>query len=188
MPSDIWRASAARRRSASCDARRAAPGRQRIGSTISASARSSSCGPWSVPQRAGLAAAILLGAREGLPYEETEPYLQTGTIHVLVVSGMNVAILAYGLVVLMRMGWLPRRIGLSVIVAVVVIYTLLAEAQPPVVRAAVLGVLGCMAIWIGRRGVAFNSLVRGGAGRAGDQSERSVPRRDRSSAFSPWPF
>jgi competence protein ComEC len=34
------------------------------------------------PQRAGLAAAILLGAREGLPYEETEPYLQTGTIHV----------------------------------------------------------------------------------------------------------
>jgi competence protein ComEC len=71
---------------------------------------------------------------------------------------MNVAILAYGLVVLMRMGWLPRRVGLSVIIAVVVIYTLLAEAQPPVVRAAVLGVLGCMAIWIGRRGVAFNSL------------------------------
>jgi competence protein ComEC len=37
------------------------------------------------PQRAGLAAAILLGAREGLPYDETEPYLVTGTIHVLAV-------------------------------------------------------------------------------------------------------
>jgi len=35
------------------------------------------------PRRAGLAAAILLGAREGLPYEATEPYLETGTIHVL---------------------------------------------------------------------------------------------------------
>jgi hypothetical protein len=34
------------------------------------------------PTRAGLAAAILLGAREGLPYEETEPYMETGTIHV----------------------------------------------------------------------------------------------------------
>ena len=50
------------------------------------------------PNHAGLAAAILLGAREGLPYEATESYLVTGTVHVLVVSGMNVAILAAGLV------------------------------------------------------------------------------------------
>jgi competence protein ComEC len=109
-------------------------------------------------RRAGLAAAILLGAREGLPYEETEPYLETGTIHVLVVSGMNVAILAIGLLAFMRMGWLPRRIGLCVIMAIVAGYTLLAESQPPVMRAAVLGILGCIAIWIGRRGVAFNSI------------------------------
>ena len=110
------------------------------------------------PQRAGLAAAILLGAREGLPYEATEPYLETGTIHVLVVSGMNVAILAVGLLAMMQLGWLPRRVGLCVIMGVVVGYALLAEAQPPVVRAAVLGVLGCVAIWTGRRGAAYNSL------------------------------
>jgi competence protein ComEC len=110
------------------------------------------------PKRAGLAAAIILGAREGLPYEETEPYLETGTIHVLVVSGMNVAILAVGLLAMMQLGWLPRRVGLCVIIGVVIGYTLLAEAQPPVMRAAVLGVLGCVAIWTGRRGVALNSL------------------------------
>ncbi len=110
------------------------------------------------PQRAGLAAAILLGAREGLPFEETEPYLETGTIHVLVVSGMNVAILAVGLLLMSQLGWLPRRVGLCLIVAVVLGYTLLAEAQPPVVRAAVLGVLACTAIWTGRQTLAFNSL------------------------------
>jgi competence protein ComEC len=110
------------------------------------------------PQRAGLAAAILLGAREGLPFEETEPYLETGTIHVLVVSGMNVAILAVGLLMMLRVGWLPRRVGLCLIMAVVIIYALLAEAQPPVMRAAVLGVLACTAIWTGRQGLAFNSL------------------------------
>jgi competence protein ComEC len=71
---------------------------------------------------------------------------------------MNVAILAIGLIAFMRMGWLPRRIGLCVIVAIVIAYTLLAESQPPVMRAAVLGILGCVAIWIGRRGVAFNSI------------------------------
>jgi competence protein ComEC len=40
-------------------------------------------------QRAGLAAAILLGAREGLPFEATQPYLETGTVHVLAVYGWS---------------------------------------------------------------------------------------------------
>jgi competence protein ComEC len=110
------------------------------------------------PRRAGLAAAILLGAREGLPFEATEPYLETGTVHVLVVSGMNVTILAIGLFALMQLGWLSRRVGLCVIVAIVVSYALLAESQPPVMRAAVVGVLLCYAIWSGRRGIALNSL------------------------------
>jgi competence protein ComEC len=107
---------------------------------------------------ANLAAAILLGDRDGLPHEEIESYLVTGTIHVLVVSGMNVAILAAGLWVLLRIGWLSRRAGLCLIVAIVIIYALLAEAQPPVMRAAVLGVLMCVAAWTGRSGAAFNSL------------------------------
>ncbi|HEX2474948.1 MAG TPA: ComEC/Rec2 family competence protein, partial [Lacipirellulaceae bacterium] len=111
------------------------------------------------PERAGLASAILLGAREGLHYDQTEPYLVTGTIHVLVVSGVNVAILAVGLLGLMRMGWIPRRAGLAVIIAVIVLYALLAEVQPPVVRAAVLGILICLAVWTGRRGAGFNSLA-----------------------------
>jgi competence protein ComEC len=110
------------------------------------------------PERSALAAAILLGAREGLPYDETEPYLVTGTIHVLVVSGMNLAILASGLVVMMRCGLVSRRLGLAVTVVVVTFYAMLAESQPPVVRAAALAVLLCVAAWTGRRGVAFNSL------------------------------
>jgi competence protein ComEC len=111
------------------------------------------------PDRAALASAILLGARGGLTAEETEPYLLTGTVHVLVVSGMNVAILATGLYALMRIGWLARRAALTVIIAVAVAYAALAEAQPPVVRAAVFAALVCFAAWSGRRGVAFNSLA-----------------------------
>jgi competence protein ComEC len=114
------------------------------------------------PDRAALASAILLGAREGLQYDETEPYLVTGTIHVLVVSGMNVAILAAGLLLLMRIGWLSRRAGLAVIALVVLSYTLVTGAQPPIVRAAVLAVLLCWSSWTGRSGAAFNSLFTAG--------------------------
>ncbi|HJQ78623.1 MAG TPA: ComEC/Rec2 family competence protein [Lacipirellulaceae bacterium] len=111
------------------------------------------------PQHAALASAILLGAREGLHYDQTEPYLVTGTIHVLVVSGVNVAILAVGLLGLMRMGWISRRTSLAIIIVVVIGYALVAEVQPPVVRAAVLGILICIAAWTGRRGAGFNSLA-----------------------------
>lgn len=111
------------------------------------------------PGQAGLAAAILLGDREQLPREELDPFLLTGSVHLLVVSGLNVAILATGLYAAMWVGWLPRRVALVGIVAVVVLYTLVAGAEPPVLRAAVLVVLVSIAAWTGRRGVAFNSLA-----------------------------
>ncbi|MCC7474807.1 MAG: ComEC/Rec2 family competence protein [Pirellulales bacterium] len=110
-------------------------------------------------REAGVAQAILLGDRGGLPLAETESYLETGTIHVLVVSGMNVAILAVGLLLIMRMGWLPRPLALGAVVAVVVGYMLLTKAEPPVVRATILATLGCVAAWVGRRVTAFNVLL-----------------------------
>jgi competence protein ComEC len=111
------------------------------------------------PDRVGLASAILLGSREGLPTEETTSFMLTGTIHVLVVSGLHVGILAMGLYALMRLGWLPRKAGLAVIMAAVVAYALVADARPPVIRAAALTVVVCVAMWTGRRAVAFNSLA-----------------------------
>ncbi len=110
-------------------------------------------------QRSGLAAAMLLGDRSGLPNEETADFMTTGTVHVLVVSGLHVGILAMGLYGLAWFGWLPRRFALATIVAVVAIYTLVVGAQPPVVRAAVLTTLMCVAAWSGRRPLSFNSLA-----------------------------
>src|SRR3954462_8656193 len=52
--------------------------------------------------------------------------------------------------------------GLSLIMFVIVPYALLAELQPPVVRAAVLGVMMCVAAWSGRRGAPFNSFFAAG--------------------------
>jgi competence protein ComEC len=109
--------------------------------------------------QAGLASAVLLGIREELPYESTMPFFLTGTVHLLVVSGLNVAILATGLYALVWIGWLPRRVALALIVAVVAIYVLLAGAEPPVMRAGLLVVIFCVGAWVGRRGVAYNALA-----------------------------
>ncbi len=108
--------------------------------------------------RGSLAAAILLGAREQLHPEQNETFLVTGTIHILSISGVHVGILAYGFFLLARAG-LWRGRGVLVATGVfTILYALLTDAQPPVVRAAVLIVLMCTARWAGRRPVGFNTL------------------------------
>jgi len=40
---------------------------------------------------------MLLGMRDGLEHERQQTFLETGTVHLLVVSGLHVGILAAGL-------------------------------------------------------------------------------------------
>jgi competence protein ComEC len=114
------------------------------------------------PQRATLASAILLGAREQLDPERNEGYLVTGTIHVLSISGLHVGILAGGLFLVLRMGILPRRFSLVATMLLTGVYALLTDAQPPVVRAAILIAAACTAQLLGRQALGYNVLAAAG--------------------------
>jgi competence protein ComEC len=114
------------------------------------------------PQRATLASAILLGAREQLDPERNEGYLVTGTIHVLSISGLHVGILAAGFLALLRTGLLPRRLTLIAAMLLAGVYALLTDAQPPVVRAAILIGAACTAQLWGRRTSGYNALAAAG--------------------------
>ena len=113
------------------------------------------------PQQANLAAAVLLGLREQLDPEETEAFQLTGTVHLLVIAGLHLGILAgFAGMVLRRL--LPWRWGLPAVAAFTIFYMLLVDAQPPVVRATVLIVATCGAVYFGRRRVGFNVLALAG--------------------------
>ena len=113
------------------------------------------------PQQANLAAAVLLGLREQLDPEETEAFQLTGTIHLLVIAGLHLGILAgFAGLVLRRL--LPWRWGLPAVAAFTIVYMLLVDAQPPVVRATVLIVAACGAVYFGRRRAGFNVLALAG--------------------------
>ena len=86
-------------------------------------------------------------------------FVATGTVHLLVVSGLHVGILATGLFFALRMGFLRRGTALTLVAALVVAYAMIVGARPPVIRAAVLVVLLCMAAATGRRPLGFNSLA-----------------------------
>jgi competence protein ComEC len=110
------------------------------------------------PQNAGLAAAMFLGLREELNPELSDAFRETGTIHLLVISGLNVGILAWCILAALRTGWLSHRMAMLVLVCITVCYALVTDAQPPVVRATVLVAVFCLAQMLGRQAVGFNSL------------------------------
>lgn len=108
---------------------------------------------------ATLAGAILLGTREELPYEQTEEFLLTGTIHILSISGMHVGILAWGLFLALRSGWIGRKKALVLIMVLTWLYTIMTDSEPPAVRASILVCVVCGTLLFGRAGLAFNSLA-----------------------------
>jgi len=112
--------------------------------------------------RVGLAAAILLGARELVDSQQTERFLTTGTVHLLAISGLHVGILVWGLLWLKRLRVLSRRKALLAAIAFVILYALLTEARPPVMRAAVLVSVMCSASLFGRQAFGMNTLALAG--------------------------
>ena len=107
---------------------------------------------------ASLLAGILLGEQSGIPPQVQEAFRITGTSHIIVISGFNIAIIA-ALFSYIFTRVLGRLRGAIVAAIGIIFYTLLVGANPAVVRAAILGLLTLLALQVGRRQVGLNSLI-----------------------------
>ncbi|HIQ21317.1 MAG TPA: ComEC/Rec2 family competence protein [Planctomycetes bacterium] len=113
-------------------------------------------------QRAGLAAAVLLGLREELDLDTSAAFMETGTAHLLAISGLHVGIMAGLLGYLLRLLVVPPPRATVAVAALTVFYALLTAARTPAVRATILVVMFCAAYLVGRRRPGFNSLAAAG--------------------------
>ncbi len=105
-----------------------------------------------------LLVGILLGIRAKLPDDFYEALVNTGTLHVIAASGFNITIVAR--VMMEGLGrWLPKRWALVLAGGGVVVYAVIAGANPPVVRATVMGLLTYAAAFLGKQYWASWSLV-----------------------------
>ena len=59
-----------------------------------------------------VAAAVLWGIREGVDRDRRDAMMETGTVHLIAISGLHVGILAGFLFALLRMGLVPRTAAL----------------------------------------------------------------------------
>jgi competence protein ComEC len=111
------------------------------------------------PDRADLAAAVLLGSRERIDDEFNQDLLVTGTIHIISISGLHVGILASVLLAGFRWGLVPRVAAVICVAMATLGYTALTDSEPPAIRATVLVWVMCGALLLGRQALAFNTLA-----------------------------
>lgn len=107
---------------------------------------------------AALLSGILLGSDEGIPRSLLDQFRAVGTAHIIAISGFNITIISAALVKLLNR-FLQRYAALVAAIGLIALYTVLVGAEPPVVRAAIMGGLAALALIVGRRSDALVSLV-----------------------------
>ncbi len=107
---------------------------------------------------ASLLAGILLGVDSGLPNALQQAYKDTGTAHIIAISGFNISIIAGIFFSLFSRALGPRR-GAVMAILGIAFYTFLVGAGAAVVRAALMGTLSLFAMQVGRRQMGLNTLA-----------------------------
>ena len=101
---------------------------------------------------------LLLGDRTDLPAEIKDAFVNTGTIHVLIVAGMRVALVAAIMYTLFGLLRLPEREKGILAIAGILYYMELTGAAPPVVRASIMAMSLLIAKLFQERTNVYNSL------------------------------
>ncbi len=92
------------------------------------------------PVKSALLGGFVLGERRGIPDEIARLFSDTGTLHLMAVSGSNVAIVAgFCLWILKGVG---RRLRIFICLLVLVMFSFLTRNEPSVTRATAMAVIG----------------------------------------------
>ena len=105
-----------------------------------------------------LLAGILLGVDTGLTDKLQQAFKNTGTAHIIAISGFNMSIIA-GIFFAFFSRFFGERRGTLFAIVGIVLYTFIVGAEAAVVRAAVMGSLALFAKQVGRRQMALNTLL-----------------------------
>lgn len=113
------------------------------------------------PKIRGLAEALLIGYKDDLDKDVVKAYANTGVVHVIAISGLHLA-LVYGLLMLLTKPlsgkrWQGPRV--AVVITGLWVFSILAGAQPSILRAAVMFTLIALRMIVNRNGSVYNSIA-----------------------------
>lgn len=103
-------------------------------------------------RESGLLPGMVIGDTSGLDDDLVDDFRRCGLSHLLAVSGANVAIVAGSVLMLLRVGGVRRGLAVALAITVVAVFVVVVRPSPSVVRAAVMGVVGMLALAARRDG------------------------------------
>ncbi|MDP2043760.1 MAG: ComEC/Rec2 family competence protein, partial [Candidatus Omnitrophota bacterium] len=108
---------------------------------------------------ASILSAMVLGQRRGIPWLVNNAMVKSGTVHILVVSGFNVGIVAFIVNLLLKIMRVRRKARIILASTCLLIYCLATGATNPVIRATVMGIMFLLAYIFKREPEMYNSLA-----------------------------
>jgi len=109
-----------------------------------------------VEPQGALMEGILLGERRGIPSELTQAFVVSGLIHVVVLSGYNISIVADW--VMKAFSFLPKVVGFTGGAVVIILFALATGGSATAVRACIMAIIAILARTLGRTALALRSL------------------------------
>lgn len=94
-------------------------------------------------------AGLLIGARRSIPESVMSDFNITGLTHIIAISGYNITIIIVFIMGMLR--FLPRKIAFYIAIVGIIVFTIFVGASAAVVRAAIMGILGLIALNYGRQ-------------------------------------
>lgn len=107
---------------------------------------------------ASILGAMILGEKKDVPAPIYNSMVSSGTVHILVVSGFNVGIVTFIVILLLKLIRLPRKTRFCLTIPVLIIYCLMTGASNPVVRATIMAVFFMLGYLFKREPDIYNSL------------------------------
>ena len=111
------------------------------------------------PIPASILAAMVLGQKRNIPWLVNNSMVKSGTVHILVVSGFNVGIVAFMINLLLKILRCPRKTRIILTAICLLIYCAITGATNPVIRATVMGLVFLAAYLLKSQPDIYNSLV-----------------------------
>lgn len=107
--------------------------------------------------QASLLNGILFGIRASMQAHFYQALVDTGTLHIIALSGMNISILTN----LIAQATLPagRRIGSLLSICSIILFVWFVGASPSLIRAAIMGNVSLLAVYFGRQNWGLLSLL-----------------------------
>lgn len=110
------------------------------------------------PQNSQFLSALILGQRQNLPEETREIFVRTGTSHIIAISGFNVGIIVFIILIFLKAIGIKRRLRYIITIPLLLIHMYAVGLSPSVVRATIMAIILLFGYLINRESHLTNSL------------------------------